>query len=308
MERRNFVKFIGVNALGTFLYPSTLHSMENSKQTALTVKDINNYLRSLYNVGENSVDRIIIGDPDAEVKKIGTCWMPYWETLKEAVSAGVNTMIVHEPTFYTHHDLRNIEDALKRYPEAARKLYSGQIEKKKEWIENNNFSIIRCHDVLDIIQEYGIPFAFGKALGFSNDDIISSKPYYNVYRIEKATAGDVARQIASKLSAFDQPGVAFYGDETRIINTVGLGTGAICDPINFMDIEADLRIAIDDSVKTWTQTYYAIDTGNPLIIVNHGTTEENGMKLLNSHLKEIFPAKDVIHFNQGCTYKWISNR
>ena len=73
-----------------------------------------------------------------------------------------------------------------------------------------------------------------------------------------------------------------------------------------MGLEADLRIAIDDSVKTWTQTYFSHDTGNPLIIVNHGTTEEKGMMLLNAHLKEVFKNIEVIHFNQGCGYKWIS--
>ena len=66
-----------------------------------------------------------------------------------------------------------------------------------------------------------------------------------------------------------------------------------------LDLEADLRIAIDDSVRTWTQTYYAMDSGDPLIIVNHGTAEENGMRLLHAHLQEVFSLHEVIHFNQG---------
>ena len=44
--------------------------------------DVNDYLRSLCDVKEPSVDRIIIGDPNTRVTKIGTCWMPYWKTLK----------------------------------------------------------------------------------------------------------------------------------------------------------------------------------------------------------------------------------
>jgi len=306
MKRRNFFKFLGINAFAAAVTPTLLASRMKINDSELTVKEVNNYLRSLYDVGEDSVDRIIIGDPDTLVTKIGTCWMPYWSTLKKAVKAGVNTMIVHEPTFYTHFDLKYIEEDFGRFPGPAEKIYMQQAMEKKKWIEENRLSIIRSHDMPDILPKFGIPFAFGMALGYSNEEIIRSKPYYNVYRIRPAEAGKVARDIASRLSEYDQSGVAFYGDENRIVSSVGLGTGAICDPIRFMDIEADLRIAIDDSVKTWTQTYYATDTGDPLIIVNHGTAEENGIRMLNAHLQEVFPAFEVIHFNQGCGYKWIS--
>lgn len=304
MERRDFVKFLGINALGASVSPALFAS--NTGGTGLTVSELNSYMRSLYQVSEDSVDRIIIGNPEARITKIGTCWMPYWQTLKEAVANGVNTMVVHEPTFYSHLDLNGIEAHFSNYSKTGGKLYLEQVEKKKKWIEDNKLSIIRCHDVLDALGKFGIPFAFGMALGFSNEDIIRSKPYYNVYRTAPATAGEVARYVASKLSAFGQPGVAFYGDENRMVSSVALGTGCICDPIHFTELEADLRIAIDDVVKTWVQTYYAADTGNPLVIVNHGTSEENGMRMLNAHLNEAFSGMEVIHFNQGCGYQWIS--
>ena len=303
MKRGDFIKFLGINAFGAAVFPSVHVSGENA---ALTVKDLHNYLRSLYKIEGNSVDQIIIGNPDARVKKIGTCWMPYWDTLKEAAKSGVDTIVAHEPTFYTHLDLKQIDEDFRRYPDAAKKAYMDQVEKKKRWIEANKISIIRCHDVPDILPRYGIPYAFGMALGFSNDDIIRSEPYYNVYRTETATALSTAKKIAFRLSAFGQQGVAFYGDENRMVSSIGLGTGAICDPVRFAGIEADLRIAIDDSVKTWTQTYFAHDTGNPLIIINHGTAEEYGIRILNAHLKEVFKNIDVIHFNQGCGYRWIS--
>jgi len=306
MERRNFFKYLSMNAIAAAFAPSVLASQAKDKSGQLTVKGVNTYLRSLYDVGEDSVDRIIIGSPDTRVTKIGTCWMPYWDTLKKAVASGVNLMIAHEPTFYTHFDLNHIEKDFGEFPMPAREKYLQQAMEKKKWIEEKGLSIIRSHDVPDILSKIGIPFAFGMALGYSNEDIICSKPYYNVYRIRPVEAGKAARDIASRLLEFGQAGVAFYGDEKRMVSSVGLGTGAICDPIKFMDLEADLRIAIDDSVRTWTQTYYAMDSGDPLIIVNHGTAEENGMRLLHAHLQEVFSLHEVIHFNQGCGYKWIS--
>lgn len=304
MEKRDFIKYLGVTAFGAMVAPRLFAS--NTPEAELTVDGLNSYLRSMYKLGDDSVDRIIIGNPNARITKIGTCWMPYSETLKKAVAAGVNTIVTHEPTFYTHWDLKHIEEDFKDYPAYGKNLYLKQVAEKKKWIEDNQLSIIRCHDVLDILPKFGIPYAFGMAMGFSNDDIIRSKPYYNVYQIEPATAKDVARQIASRLSVFGQSGVAFYGDENRLVKTVGLGTGCICEPNDMMELGADLSIAIDDPIRTWLQTYYAEDTGNPLIIVNHGTSEENGVRMLNAHLKEVFKSKEVIHFNQGCGYKWIS--
>jgi hypothetical protein len=59
-------------------------------------------------------------------------------------------------------------------------------------------------------------------------------------------------------------------------------------------------------VRTWIQTTFADDTGQPLVIINHGTSEEFGMRLLNSRLKSLFADYDVIHLEQGCGYTWVS--
>ncbi|MGV8095007.1 MAG: Nif3-like dinuclear metal center hexameric protein [Mangrovibacterium sp.] len=306
MNRRNFVNIMGVKALAITLSTSFIPHKTKGRVHNLTVNDVNNYLRSLHKVEEPSVDRIIIGDPDAVVSKIGTCWMPYRETLRKAVKAGVNTLIVHEPTFYTHHDLRNTTDDYMKAPQTGKNAYLKLIEEKRKWIEDNKLSIIRCHDVLDILPNFGIPYAWGIALGFSNKDIIRSEPYYNIYKVEPETALNLAKRIAGNLKEFDQPGVAFYGDKNRIVKSIGVGTGCFCDPLQYMELKPDLYVAIDDSVRTWIQTYYARDSGDPLIVVNHGTSEENGVRMLSAHLKEVFLDIEIIHFNQGCSYQWIS--
>lgn len=70
---------------------------------------------------------------------------------------------------------------------------------------------------MDIVQDFGMPFALGQILDFKNEDIITSKDYYNVYRIEEDSAINIARKIASELADFNQSGVAFYGDPERKI-------------------------------------------------------------------------------------------
>ena len=269
--------------------------------------DVNKYLRSLCEVKEPSVDRVIIGDPETPVTKIGTAWTPYWKTLRQSVDQGVNTLVVHEPTFYTHWDLESKNAEYTRATEAGKDAYLKAINKKEQWIKNNGLVIIRCHDVLDIVPEFGIPYAFGQALGFTNKDILRSKKYYNVYGLETATpATEVAKRIAGKLKAANQPGVAFYGDPDYPVKSVGLGTGCACNPLDFMDLNADLYIGIDDTIRTWTQTTFAEDTGLPLIVINHGTSEEFGMRVLSKKLQEAFPGYEVEHLKQGCGYRWVT--
>jgi putative NIF3 family GTP cyclohydrolase 1 type 2 len=272
----------------------------------LKAKDVNAHLRSLVPVTEPSVDRIVVGDPETEVSHIGTCWLADWETCRRAVRDGVNLLVVHEPTFYTHWDLDEKTGDFYAAAPAGKEAYFAAVRDKKAWILANKLVIIRCHDVTDKVGGFGIPFAFGEFLGFKKDDIVRSRPYYNVYRTAPRPAADVARSIARKLADFHQPGVAFYGDGKRVVDSVGVGTGCYCDPIEFMDLAPGLFIALDDVVRTWTQTVFAKDTGWPLVVINHGTSEEAGVRKLSEHLKTTYPERKVIHYAQGCTYEWVT--
>jgi putative NIF3 family GTP cyclohydrolase 1 type 2 len=308
MRRKDFIKLAALT--GGYLAASG--ATEGAplpladKRSELTAAELQKFLVSLTQLKPRTVDRFIIGDPSTVIRKIGTCWMSNWETCRKAVESGVNVLITHEPTFYTHWDLDEKAGDYYSSPAYTKQLYLDQVEKKKKWINANKLVIIRNHDTLDALKDKGIPFALGNFLGFSNKDIINSRTYYNVYKTDKQTASAFAKKVASKLAELGQPGVAFYGDKDRMISSVGVGTGCICDPMEFADLKPDLFIAIDDVVRTWTQTAYAADTGDPLIVINHGTSEEMGMRSLNEIIKGQFPGIEIVHFNQGCTYKWIT--
>ena len=53
----------------------------------------------------------------------------------------------------------------------------------------------------------------------------------------------------------------------------------------------------------WTRSK---DTGKPLVVVNHGTSEEFGMLELSEQLQASLEFQEVIHFPQGCSYRWVS--
>ena len=53
---------------------------------------------------ENTVDRIIVGDPETDIRSCMVTWMPGFDALREAVKRGVDLVICHEPTFWDHLD------------------------------------------------------------------------------------------------------------------------------------------------------------------------------------------------------------
>jgi putative NIF3 family GTP cyclohydrolase 1 type 2 len=303
MRRREFFVTAGLGSLALGLNAGSV------KAKVRTAGDLNAYLRNLYHIPEPSCDRIIVGNPDTIIKKAGTVWMPFLNTLKEAVSKGVNVLIVHEPTFYTHWDLDVKNYDTQSYydkPSPAREQYIEIVNEKKEWIEKNGLVIIRSHDVMDIIKKFGMPYALGRKMGLTEKDIIRNRDYYNVYKVERDSAKNIAAMIAGKLKDLNQPGVGFYGDPERLVTTIGMGAGCICDPQEVADMNPDMYIVVDDKMRAWIQGTYAEDTGIPTVVINHGTSEEGGMRLLNRHLGEALPEIEFIHFNQGCSYKWIS--
>jgi len=304
MRRKDFIKLTALSGAYLAVSASGAESMEISTAPALKAADLQKFLTSQVQLKPDTVDKIIIGNPDTVIKKIGTCWLPDLETCKKAVAAGVNVLVVHEPTFYTHRDLNEVPGFLKRNSEFTQRQYIEQIERKKKWITDNGLVIIRNHDTLDALKDKGIPFAFGSFLGFSSKDIIASRTYYNVYKFDKQSASSFAAKLAGKLKELGQPGIAFYGDPDREVSSVGIGTGWICDPMDYADLKPDVFVAIDDVIKTHIQTVYAVDTGHPLIVINHGTSEEMGMRSLNSIIKDKYPDIEVLHFPQGCSYKW----
>jgi putative NIF3 family GTP cyclohydrolase 1 type 2 len=308
MDRKDFIKLTALT--GGYFAASGLTKSEVSSAAigsgGMSAAELQKFLVSLTQLKPKTVDRFIIGDPGTVIKKIGTCWISDWKTCKKAVESGVNVLITHEPTFYTHWDLDEKEGDYFASPEYTKQLYLKQVDKKKKWINENGLVIIRNHDTLDALKEKGIPFAFGQFLGFNSSDIIASRTYYNVYKFNKQTASAFAGSLAGKLKELGQPGVAFYGDQAREVASVGIGTGWICDPMDFADLKPDIFVAIDDVIRTHIQTVYAEDTGHPLIVINHGVSEEMGMRRLNQIIKQKFPDFEVIHFSQGCTYKWIT--
>lgn len=301
MKRRDFIKYGGAVTLGASLPAHKTYGSPTSKPDAdpkVKAGDIQAYLRTL-NRGwiniEETVDTFKSGSPDTEVKGIAVAWMSYTWALKRALELGLNMFITHEPTYFEHRD-----------NDPAMFEIDG-VSEKRRFIEESGIVILRCHDLWDRYPDIGITDGWAKLLGFSNP--IYKDGYFRVFDVSGRTAGEVAHQVAKKVSPLGQEAVQFIGEESAKVERVAIGYGAGTPYRHFItELKADLAICSDDGFKFWRDGALAIDLGLPVIIVNHPVTEENGMKLLADHLAEQFPSVPVKHIPQRCMYRLISSR
>jgi hypothetical protein len=84
-----------------------------------------------------------------------------------------------------------------------------------------------------------------------------------------------------------------------------LGTGFGNDPWAHHALGAEMALAIDDRVQTWSEPVWADDTGYPIVVVNHGTSEEWGVRRLAEIIAAGQPGVPVQLLPQGCGYRWI---
>lgn len=268
--------------------------------------ELDQHLKSLFTVSGDTVDGILAGSPERKIEKIGTCWLPYWETLKKMSNDGINVVVCHEPLFYAHRGWNAPQNDVKTYCaehnlNKALSEYEQQVHIKNDWIIEHKMTIIRCHDVLDNVDGFGITYAFAHLIGLKDQNLINKRDYIHVYGIKETTAVEVVKSLAEKLMPLQQGSIAFYGDLNRHVKNVGIGAGCGSDPLDMMELGADFCITITDVMRTWIHGAFANDTGLPLAVVNHGVSEEAGVKELSNYLAHELGVP-VTHYPQGSGY------
>src|SRR6476620_2202801 len=75
-------------------------------QTALTAADVIQRIKEKVAMPwrAQTVDNVVAGRPDVRVRGIATTMMSTLDVVQRASAAGLNLIVTHEPTFYTHQD------------------------------------------------------------------------------------------------------------------------------------------------------------------------------------------------------------
>ncbi len=250
---------------------------------------------------DQTVDRVIIGNPQAQVRRVLVTWISSFAALRAAAAGRCQLLITHEPTFWAHREeLARVEDWTPGTPK--REL----AERKRGFIEDNGLIILRIHDAWDRMPEIGIPWAWARFLGLGRRPAaIGAEGYQHRYDIEPVSLAVLARRIAASTAALGEPAVQVVGDHEQIVSKVGVGTGCACDPLIFQEMGCDVSIVCDDGNWYWENLQSAADADHPIIRVNHGTSEEPGMATLAQYCKEQFPALTVDHLSHGSCFRLV---
>jgi hypothetical protein len=93
------------------------------------------------------------------------------------------------------------------------------------------------------------------------------------------------------------------GNPNRRVSKIALGTGAITNYRTMVQMEADVLVLTDDGTRLWESGQWAEDSDIPIIVVNHATAEEPGMRTLAAFIQKQYPKMKVKAIERGCLYR-----
>ncbi len=247
------------------------------KSTAQTVNEVISKIKKEVKVewAAQTVDQVKAGDPQIKVTGIATTFMATMEVLKKAHARGLNFVITHEPTFYSHSDDLT--------------LHAGDPvqEEKLKYIKENGMVVWRFHDHIhrtnpDQIYE-------GVVSKFEWEEFDNGN---RTFTIPEMTLSDIVDYIEDKFKAKT---VRVVGDPDARFTKVGMVLGAAGSGAHFSMLDnPDCELLIVGESNEWETVPYvqdAVELGynKALIVMGHADSEEAGMEYCASWLKGFYP-------------------
>ncbi len=241
---------------------------------------------------ETSVDRVIVGDAEADVDRCLVSWMPSLKALRHTVGRGMRLLICHEPTFWNHRADRATEDPVS--------------QEKLAYIRDHELVILRNHDCWDKWPKVGIPWAWAGFLGLGNQPkTVSEDRCHHRYDIKLVPLEAFARHVAERCESLGEPLVQVIGDGSQLVSRIGIGTGCGCDIPTYQAMGCDCSVVCDDGSSYWADIQRAEDSSHPVIRVNHGTSEEPGMVTLTAYINANIEGIRAEHLPHNCTFRLV---
>jgi putative NIF3 family GTP cyclohydrolase 1 type 2 len=230
---------------------------------------------------ELTEDQFLFGDPEVDVRGIAVAWIPTMELINRAAHRNLNLFITHEPAFYPGYENSDTTQTLIRH--------------KRERLDLNGITLLRCHDTWDRMPEFGIVDSWASFLGF-NALPRPTESFYRICLTEGLLASEIAQTIAAKIASLGQNSVVIFGDPNRRIERLAIGTGAITQLPSMHELGADACLITDDGMNFWTGGHWSVDLDLPLVVVNHAISELPGMRNLARYLQDLYPSTPVEYF------------
>lgn len=222
---------------------------------------------------EGGVDRFIAGSGDMPVRGIATTMMATFDALKAAVAQGLNLIITHEPTYWSHQDrLNQLQDD---------PLY----KKKLAYIQTHGLIVYHFHDHWHARQPVdGINEGMARKMGWTGYRDAANSRHYTIPAI--ALAG-LMHSFQSRLK--DRT-LRAIGDPALSVSKVVTSWGNCSNfpGITFLDSDADVLVI--GEAQDWDLVAYAQDLAEAgrkkaLIVLGHVLSEQWGMDFCADWLK-----------------------
>ena len=242
----------------------------------MKIKEVINFLETQGEwVDRNCTkDHILYGNEHIDITQAIVCWVATLEIINQAIKKNCHFIISHENPFYL----------------ASTNLPQPIIEaqrKKKKLLKKHDITIYRCHDLWDLYPKYGVRDSWGDTLQFNFQEI-NAYDYIKIADNIKMEFDDLINHVIKCVKPYHQTGVEVIGTTNKIINRLGIGTGACTDIFTMSRYDVDVCIVSDDGINNWIAVQWAMDNNIPLLIVNHMACEAPGIKNMAKFLNNKF--------------------
>lgn len=281
--------FFGRRTTGLILAVVVTSAWPASGQKQLTAQQVIDKIKAQISapVDPDTVDTFKAGDPNTPVTGIVTTFLATYEVLQEAVAAGANLIITHEPTFYNHRDETGF---LKGDP---------VFEQKMGYIRDHHLVIWRFHDEWHWRKPDGIIEGFTDAVGWGR----YRRPYeQNAFTLPATTVGQLAADLRAKLNSRS---IRIVGDPLLRVTDVAYLPGASGEDKELKELERDdVQVLVAGESREWETVEYARDAAaegrrKALILLGHEVSEESGMEYCARWLRPLFPGVPVMFIPAG---------
>ena len=241
------------------------------------VKDFYGYLNSIapFETQEDwDNSGMLVGDMDAEVKKVAVVLDITHEEIKKAKAIGADLIISHHPVIFS--PVKSVTKGSVPYELVA-----------------SSINALCCHTPLDIA-DGGTNDSLAELLGINVTR--ADDPILRLGTVEPTTAQELAGKIANTLNTKVR-----YADAGRKIEKIAICTGAGCSLIKAAG-EIDALITGDASHHNFLD---CVQAGITLIAAGHYETEIIVVPVLVKKLQAQFPDIEIIDIKQENPIKFI---
>lgn len=241
----------------------------------------------------DTCDTCKAGDPDKEIRKLAVAMFPTVEVIQQAAAWGADMLLVHEPTYYNHHDHHSCE----------------AVEmKKRALLESTGMTLYRYHDHPHGMKRDMIAEGEYEALGLEGEYCWGTDVFDLIHLTlaNPMTPRELAKHMEEKLGichiricgAADTPC-------SRISSLFGAPGGLILDTLK----KEETEILLCGETTEWSAAEYARDAAalgykKALLIMGHIGSEREGSVYLEKLIASKHPELETRYFECGEVYTY----